>query len=679
MDDVARCRKRRTRSFIQANYSQTDAETGRRFVLFADGRRCYFPARQPRTVRFPIDDRDPQDQYARLFSPPVETAIARLSLPRYGLGNYIHLSPHAPPTPTEAKVIADLSRAGRRLTGFCRTGLFKRLESSGYAFLQSLERHILRNCVYLHAVEQGLPVPIGTQDAALLDVRVSDSDEEFVLEDDDNGDREAVAEAAPLRTAAEFQARAAAVYSTYAGPLQRRFKWLPANLFIEDLQNDLQDDNQALLAILQQAGDWRPDRDAKLAQLETLIRTTHPGQKILIFSQFADTVAYIASQLNSRGIDRVAGVTGDSDDPTRMAWRFSPASNGKRHQVSDQDEIDVLIATDVLSEGQNLQDAAIVVNFDLPWAIIRLIQRAGRVDRIGQQADSIVCYSFLPADGVERIIRLRARVRQRLRENAEVVGTDEAFFDDDKNDQAVRDLFTEKAGILDDAEDEVDLGSHAYQIWKNAVDRDPSLFKTIEDLPDVVFSTKPHAAAPAKPEGALVYVRTAEGNDALAWLDKYGTNVTESQLTILKAAECAPDTPALARLPNHHELVQRGVEAIAAEEKTFGGALGRPSGAKYRTYERLKRYAADVKGTLFDTASLRRAIDEIYNYPLKSGAIDLLNRQLRSGPPPTKTWPRPSSICVTKRSCASFTKKSRNRSNRGSFVSLGCGRLNNGD
>ena len=135
----------------------------------------------------------------------------------------------------------------------------------------------------------------------------------------------------------------------------------------------------------------------------------------------------------------------------------------------------VLLATDVLSEGQNLQDCAIVVNYDLPWAIIRLIQRAGRVDRIGQKADKILCYSFLPADGVERIIRLRARVRQRLKENAEVVGTDEAFFEDDPDHQVFRDLFTEKAGILDgDVDTEVDLASYAYQIWKNAISADPS-------------------------------------------------------------------------------------------------------------------------------------------------------------------------------------------------------------
>ena len=75
-----------------------------------------------------------------------------------------------------------------------------------------------------------------------------------------------------------------------------------------------------------------------------------------------------------------------------------------------------MVATDVLSEGQNLQDSHVVVNYDLPWAIIRLIQRVGRVDRIGQMAEEILCHSFLPAEGVERIIDLRGRVRERLRE-----------------------------------------------------------------------------------------------------------------------------------------------------------------------------------------------------------------------------------------------------------------------
>src|SRR6185312_3585921 len=123
--------------------------------------------------------------------------------------------------------------------------------------------------------------------------------------------------------------------------------------------------------------------------------------------------------------------------------RFSPNSNNKRDKIRRQDELRILVATDVLSEGQNLQDAAIIVNYDLPWAIIRLIQRAGRVDRIGQRAEQILCYSFLPADGVEQLIRLRERIRQRLQENAEVVGTDEAFFEDEEA-NTIRNLYTEQ-------------------------------------------------------------------------------------------------------------------------------------------------------------------------------------------------------------------------------------------
>ena len=107
--------------------------------------------------------------------------------------------------------------------------------------------------------------------------------------------------------------------------------------------------------------------------------------------------------------------------------------------------------------------------------------------------------------------------------------------------------------------------------------------------------------------------------------------MTESPFAILKAAECEPDTPALPRHDNHHDLVRQGVERIAARKRSIGGQLGRPSGARFRTYERLKRYADEVRGTLFDIPELRRAIEDIYSYPLRQAAIDTLNRQLRSG------------------------------------------------
>ena len=646
---------RRTRSFIQQHYTKKDAG-GRPYLTLEDGTHSYFPTRTPVTITFASDESDPTDQYARLQAPPVVAAIESLHLPRYGLGNYVATRPNQPPTPAEAKVLSGLSRAGHRLMGFCRTNLFKRLESGGPAFILSVERHILRNYVFLHALERGLPVPLGTQEAELLDAAAEqDEDTELPvgaadagegepaaaeLEDDApaaDGVEAATTGAAHARSEAEYKRRAEAVYNQYAGQFRTRFSWLKPTLFDRSLREHLLADCRALLSILVERGAWDADRDAKLAALLTLLTETHPNDKVLVFSQFADTVRYLAGELAARGVASLTPVTGDSPDPTGLAHRFSPVSNERREQIAPGQELRVLVATDVLSEGQNLQDCAVVVNFDLPWAIIRLIQRAGRVDRIGQRAPEIKAYSFLPADGVERIIALRQRVRTRLRQNAEVVGTDEAFFEDDDA-RPILDLYNEKAGILDGdgiGDDEVDLASYAYQIWKDAIDRDPSLKNKIEGLPDVVYSTRAHAATERSPEGVLVYLRAADGADALARVDRDGQVVSQSQRAILDASACPPPTAALPRHERHHELVQAGVQGIVEEERGTVGALGRPSGARFRTYEVLNRFREHQRGTLFlageMAAELDRAIDEIYRAPLQQVATDALNRLLRAG------------------------------------------------
>lgn len=627
---------RRTRSFIQENYAKLDPVQGRKYLEFGDGTRSYFPVRLPKTVKFKIDQTDPEDRYARLFADDIVGRVNALTLPRYGLGNYVKPSPHKPPATEEAKVLADLSRAGTRLKGFCRTNLFKRLESSGHSFILSVERHILRNYIFLHAIENDLPIPIGTQDMGLLDTSANDQDSDLwepAAEDDNNDALEDLP--MPTRGALaeeELRSRAADIYNEYASEFHRRFKWLRPELFSEDLVDDLLMDAKTLMEVLERAGTWQPDRDAKLQALLTLLTKQHPEEKVLVFSQFADTVEYLEGQVKAGGVKAIAAVTGKTDNPTAVAHRFSPVSNEKRPQIDPADELRVVLTTDVLSEGQNLQDCSIIVNYDLPWAIIRLIQRAGRVDRIGQQSDRILCYSFLPADGVERIIRLRSRVRQRLRENAEVVGADEAFFEGEQNDHPLRDLYTEKAGILDGEEDtEVDLASYAYQIWKNAIDKNPELEKIIPSMPNVVYSTKEHEPTPSRPDGVMVYLRTAEGHDALAWVGKDGNSVTESQFAILKGAECAPDTPALQRAKDHHELVAKGVKLIVETEKSVGGQLGRPSGARFRAFERLSAYAHSIRGTVFESVDLPKAIDDIYKYPLLQSATDTLNRQLKSG------------------------------------------------
>ena len=627
---------RRTRTFIQDNYAETDQETGRKYLTYEDGTRSFFPIRVPKTVKFTIDESDPTDQYAKLYSKDVVDTVKELHLPRYGLGKYVDDSPASTPTRGEAIQIQGLSRAGKRLIGFCRTNLFKRLESSGAAFIQSVERHVLRNYVFLYAIRNDLPLPLGTQDAEMLDSRFTDEDADeakgSLFDPEDEEQEIELQETGNAWSKADFESRAAEIYAEYEGRYKRRFKWLRADLFKSSLESKLLSDSNALQKILQTYGDWNPVKDAKLDALNSLLTETFPDQKVLVFSQFADTVDYLEAQLKKRGVADLAAVTGSSADPTQLARRFSPNSNQRPGQGKPEQELRVLIATDLLSEGQNLQDCHVVVNYDLPWAIIRLIQRAGRVDRIGQKAEEILCHSFLPAEGVERIITLRKRVRERLKENAEVVGSDEAFFEDDDDDQTIVNLYHERAGILDgDPDGEVDLASHAYQIWKNAISADPQLEKVVTDLPDVVFSSRQHSPIAQRPEGVLAFMRTADGNDALAYVDREGRSITESQLEILSAAECRPDTPAQPHHESHHQLVAEGVKHVVREEKRVGGQLGRPSGARFRTYTRLKQYSETIKGQLFDVDALHRAIDDIYRYPLRQSAVDTLNRQLRSG------------------------------------------------
>jgi superfamily II DNA or RNA helicase len=629
---------RRTRSFIQTHYALTDPDTKRKYLLTDDGSRLPFPKRDPKTLKFTLSERDRGDQYARLYAEGVVEVINHLSLPRYGLGNYLKSNAEQLADANEKKLLANLSRAGKRLLGYCRTNLFKRLESSGQAFIQSLDRHVLRNFVYLYAMEEGLPLPIGTQDAEMLDPGNNDEDADsaqlaFDVEAEDETPNVAEpSEVSAVFTPEAYQERARKAYQLYRTQYQRRFKWLRSTLFTPVLKTQLREDAGQLIGVLQTSGAWDANRDRKLERLHQLLTRDHPNEKVLVFTQFADTVHYLAAELKRRGVKAMEGVTGQSENPTALAWRFSPVSNEK--SISPDQKLRVLIATDVLSEGQNLQDAAIVVNYDLPWAIIRLTQRAGRVDRIGQQAEEIKCYSFLPADGVEQIIRLRARVRQRLHENDEVIGTDEQFFEDEHSAQQLRDLYTEKSGVLDDeADSEVDLASFAYQIWRDATTNNPALAKKISELPDVVFSARPHSPTPEQPEGVLVYMRTAEEADSLAWVDQEGRSVTQSQLAVLRAAECGPDTPTLPRHPQHHDLVRRAVEQMVQEERTAGGQLGRPSGARYKTYTRLKAYYDDLKAhaPLLASDELQRVIDALYRYPLREAAKDILNRQLKAG------------------------------------------------
>ena len=612
---------RRTRSYILRNFATFDPERDRHFMMMA-GERSYFPIRQPHTVAFAVDPDDPADPYAQLLRPDVVDVIGNLTLPRYGLAGYLDDRAVKRASAGETALIKKISRAGKRLIGFTKTGLFKRLESSGESFLMSIERHVLRNLVFVHALEAGEPIPIGNLDPSALDPAVEDEDEDLFV--------------APTEVALSLPERAARAYSLYRSGAAGRFQWLDARFFHPALVERLRADADALQGVLTRAGYWEPEDDRKLDALYTLLTETHAADKVLVFTQFADTARYLARELAARGVEDVGLATGGAADPTALARRFSPTTNdGLR---LGETPLRVLIATDVLSEGQNLQDAHVVVNYDLPWAIIRLIQRAGRVDRIGQQHDTVQVYSFLPASGVETQISLRSRLAKRLKENQEVIGTDEAFFGDEEAGQ-LRDLYAERPDVLDDDDDDdVDLASVALQVWNSAEER----YRTAAlALPPVVAAARP-ATVPGRPPddpGVVAYLRYEDGADALLRLDRDGAVASQSLGGVFRSLACAPDTPAAERDADHHDLVAKAV-ARASDDRQATGALGSLREVRRRAFDRLQRHRDSIARaplSLFDPDApqrLARALDALYLGPLKDRARDAIGRALRTDAPP---------------------------------------------
>lgn len=214
-----------------------------------------------------------------------------------------------------------------------------------------------------------------------------------------------------------------------------------AHLDTERWLKDLQHDREQLELPRLCAKDVTVDRDAKLAKLKKLIakkvkqptidKKGRPNRKVLVFTAFADTAAYLYNALEQWAKEKlgihiamVSGGTGGnkttflgSTEFSNILTNFSPKSK-KRHLMKttmpQDEEIDLLIGTDCISEGQNLQDCDYLINYDIHWNPVRIIQRFGRIDRIGNINDSVQLVNFWPTPDLNRYIKLKNRVEARM-------------------------------------------------------------------------------------------------------------------------------------------------------------------------------------------------------------------------------------------------------------------------
>ena len=357
-----------------------------------------FPTRLPPvTKQPPLTDLNNAITYDEIYE-----LILSLTLSIYTPSNYI--------LPSRLKKYADLNHEGKnsltqagREEGIRRLmsiNLLKRLESSVHSFRLTLQR--IRDMI-----------------AATLDT-IHTYDPHKIIELKD------------LTGAADFDADDMESDLFTVG---RKVKIALEDMDYLTWQRDLQTDFETLQLLLGMVADITPGHDSKL---QTLLQTLAEKQreplnkdnrKVLIFTAFSDTAQYLYEQvgaymLRSFGL-HTALVTGSVEgrstvpkfkaDLNNVLTCFSPVSKDRAALMPDGPDIDILIATDCISEGQNLQDCDCVINYDIHWNPVRLVQRFGRIDRIGSRNVVIQMINFWPDVQLDAYIDLRARVETRMK------------------------------------------------------------------------------------------------------------------------------------------------------------------------------------------------------------------------------------------------------------------------
>lgn len=336
---------RRTRTFIKVNYAKTDPKNKRKYLEFKDGHKSYFPDRIPKAVKFNTVE---GDQYSRLYSKEMIDFMESLKLPRYGLTHYLDEKKAEAASKYERNLIDNLSRAGAQMMGFCKSTFFKRIDSSGYAFLLTLYRHILRNAVYIYAIDNKLKLPVSDENTFPEDF-LEDADINDVFTDTENS-QEILSNSNLLTIPKDMKAYMEKAETYYNGLIgKNNVQWIDSKYFKRTLKQGLKKDCEQLLAMINLCEAWNPQTDQKLNELEKLLSNTHKDEKVIIFTQYSDTATYIYKQLEKRGIKYIEKVTGATKNSTSIVERFSPISN--KADIEKENELRILIATDVLSEG----------------------------------------------------------------------------------------------------------------------------------------------------------------------------------------------------------------------------------------------------------------------------------------------------------------------------------------
>lgn len=333
----------------------------------------------------------------------------------------------------------------------------------------------------------------------------------------------------------------------------------PAQYDLQKLHRALQHDIDTLTEVWRLIDHISPAGDVKLAELKKLLGGELRGKKVLLFTYYKDTARYLYRELgqehaatwrasvgnpNIRRMDSGAATR----DRTRLIQLFSPRSNGKPELVGSDDEIDMMISTDVLSEGQNLQDCGVVLNYDLHWNPTRMVQRAGRVDRIGSEFDEISIYNVFPDAGLERLLGL---VESLSRKIAEIDAT--GFLDASvlgetvhpRNFNTLRRIREEDGKVIEEQEQFVELASSEFLLQQLKTLLAGGAKERLDALPDGIHA----GLAKSGNRGLFFYYTAPDPSDRESaqhfwrYYDLTTNQILDNRFLISNLIACAPDTP----------------------------------------------------------------------------------------------------------------------------------------
>lgn len=412
-----------------------------------------------------------------------------------------------------------------QLAKIMKTLLVKRIDSSFYAFKQSLKRYYNANQIMLNMFEKGT-----IYIAPNLKVN------ELLSEDKEEDLIKLIEEARDTDPTIEI---------------------CTPNDFVEGFKDGIEADNKILkeLVKLWDEVDSDPKLDIFIDYLKTRLFDKEINQegKLVIFSESKETTKYLSDSLRENGFDHILTVQSDNRDTQMPILLANFDANYKGEKKND---FNIVISTEVLAEGVNLHRANVIVNYDTPWNSTRLMQRIGRVNRIGSSAKAIYIFNFFPTSKVNNDIELEKKAKMKLFAFHAALGEDSQIYSTEET--------PESFGLFDKNIDEERDEKLRYLMWLRQLKAEnPDLIKHINKLP---LRARVGRKNKLLPGSTIVFIRNKR-RDAFTFIRANGD---VEDLTFLEAAkefEARIDEKSIPLHAKHHEQVAKAIEIFASMEK----------------------------------------------------------------------------------------------------------------